>query len=192
MAKQTKTSAGSGGLVSGKKMNMKVAVLIVIAVSIAGGLSVFLSHAGTSNSFVRTASQMRGGYQNKLYANGTRSATSPIEALVLKKEMTNTKKVCVHYTVQTPSPDGGLGFSVQIRTKRTDGRTGDEAKVQRTFSISGKPKGYSEYACINNSTLIYNTGSAPTLARVAEDSIINVEMLGRGGILVDKVEGRPE
>lgn len=194
MAKQTKkTTAGSGGLVSGKKMNMKVAILVIIAVAIAGGLSVFLSHAGTGYSFVRTASQMRGGYQNKLYANGTRSATSPVDALVSKKEMTNTKKICVHYTVQTVGPTGGFGFEVSIVGPR-------EVLKSQIFSISGKAKGFTDYACLPN--LVNGTvaqGHDPVTGltvynqvRYTGDGIIRIQMAGRGGILVDKVEGRPQ
>lgn len=178
-----KTTTGSGGLRAAKKLNLKAVLAVAAAVALVGGMSIYLSFAETGYSFVRTGSQMTGGYQGKLYQNGTRSATSPIYAFMSKKESSNTKKVCVHYTVQTPAPDNGLGFQVQIL---------DGTKTQLTngsFSINGRARGYSDYACILN--IVPVRGSAGG-SRLSIDGLVGVQMLGRGGILVDRIEGRPQ
>ncbi len=181
-----------------KKMNGKLVALAVLLIAVVGGAVVFVSNAGTEVTFTRVAKDMTGGYKDKLYANGTRSATTAIYAPVTKKEIAKTNTVCVHYGVEKEAPANGLGVEVavlnkskqQLSAKSTSpSGQGQGDVILVVKSISGEKKGSTNYKCVALTAKNPGTGKVEKLLD-DQDVYVRVQMAGRGGILVDKVEGR--
>lgn len=173
-SKKVKSSKKS--LKTTKKLSLKVIIPVILAVSLFGGLLVYVSQAASINTFTRYASEMTGGYKNRLFNNKTRSATSPIYSLISFKEAVASKSVCVHYGVEVESPVNGRGFKVELLDSY-----GQPTEISKTFSINGRKKGYTDNACLSLSNKTYEFRDAGT---------VKISMVGRGGILVDKVFGQ--
>jgi hypothetical protein len=180
--KSSKSTKKPTQLKSTKNYSWKVIVLMIFAIALAGGFMVYQSMASSRVTFTRYADEMTGGYKNRLFNNKTRSATSPIFAPVTFKESVASRVICVHYGVEVPSPKDGLGFEVELIDS-----SDETVNISKRFSISGKKKGDTDYACLRTS----EASSGNTPAREFRDAgSVRVQMVGRGGILVDKIEGR--
>ncbi len=175
-AQSKKPKSTKSSLKEARKVPLKVMIAVVMAVAVVGGLMVYRSFAGSAVTFTRYASEMKGGYKDRLFNNKTRSATSPIYAPISFKEAVASRTVCVHYGVEAVSPANGRGFKVELLDSYSQA-TG----ISKTYSINGKPKGFTDNACLKLSGADYEFRDAGS---------IKIHMVGRGGILVDKVEGR--